>query len=191
MANIAFPNTMNINKAILLLFLIFSFHFGRPQCADTVKYWSSSDKLKWCDFKGKVPIEVQPAVRAVCPHDIIVSPFREEGILNYKVEVFFLKHLAWSKDTSSYTLAHEQLHFDIAEVYARKLRKSIKETVARDGSEIDLKIIIEDLLVEEHKVQDDYDRETAHGIYRKHQLEWEKRIVRELELLRGYSSDLE
>lgn len=181
---------MNIFKAPLLLVLVCAFYLGKAQEIDTVKEWSIRNKLKWSDFKGCVPAkESESNVKAVCPHEIVVSPFREKGILNYRVKVIFLKNQAWTKDTSSYVLAHEQLHFDIAELYARRLRKSISEIARRSGSLDEYQKVIEELLLKENKAQEEYDRETAHGIYEKHQFEWAKKIIIELESLKEYTSD--
>lgn len=177
-------------KTMSIIILVFSFHLGMSQDADTIKEWSSTDKLKWSDFKGCVPAEkLGSNVTAVCPHKIVVAPYREKGILRYRVKVFFLKKQAWTKDSSSDVLAHEQLHFDIAELYARRLRKSITEIANRSGSLKDYRTVIEEALLKEKIAQEEYDRETAHGIYEKHQSEWAKRIARELEFLKGYTSD--
>jgi hypothetical protein len=177
-------------RTLLLLSLLSCAYLGKAQEVDTLKYWSSSDKLKWTDFQGKIPsTELTSSTRAVCPHEIIVSPYREKGALNYRVELVFLKKLAWGKDTSRYTLSHEQLHFDIAELYSRKLRKSINDVKARSGSTDDFKMVIEDILSSESKAQVDFDQETAHGIYQTKQLEWAKKVAKELDELKKYASD--
>ena len=135
---------MKTYKALLLFILACASYHGKAQSTDTVKNWSSTQKLEWSDFKGCVPANEPGAnMRAVCPHEIVVSPFREKGILNYRVEVIFLKNQEWTKDTTSYVLAHEQLHFDIAELYARKLRKAISEVAHRSGLLADYQIVIE------------------------------------------------
>jgi hypothetical protein len=181
---------MAIFKTLLLVVLGCAFYVGSAQDIDTVKTWSSNNKLKWSDFKGCPSAkEPEPEIRAICPHEIVVSPIREKGILNYQVEVIFLKNQAWTKDTSSYVLAHEQLHFDIAELYARRLRKSISEIVRRSASLNDYQVVIEELLVKESEAQGEYDRETAHGIYEKRQFEWLEKIMQELESLKEYASD--
>lgn len=154
---------------------------------DTIKYWIAGDKLKWSDFNGVVPAEqLQSDLNAVCPHEIVISPIRENGVLKYEVRVMFLKNLAWFKDTSSYILAHEQLHFDIAELFARKLRKAVKDYTAKYNDK-EFSRTVEELLSEERKAQDDYDRETAHGIYETKQMEWTREIARELKSLVSYS----
>jgi hypothetical protein len=63
---------------------------------------------------------------AVCPASIYVRGFRENGMPNFLVTNSFIRNQAWTKDTTSAgTLQHEQLHFDIAEIYARKIRKAV------------------------------------------------------------------
>ena len=48
--------------------------------------------------------------------------------LNYQVESFFNPDLSWVKPgkESLHLLAHEQLHFDITELHARKLRAAME-----------------------------------------------------------------
>jgi hypothetical protein len=185
---------MIIAKSFLLFLFVYLYGFydGVSQNRDTVKCWNNHEKLNWGDFLGDIPIkESKTNTRAVCPHEIVVSPFRERGVLNYRVKVIFLKNLAWTKDSTQYALAHEQLHFDIAELVARRLRKCIKQIRDKDRSNSnndDYRNIIEQLLSEEEKMQNLYDTETAHGIYKNHQSVWNKRIAKELESLRDYSS---
>jgi predicted secreted Zn-dependent protease len=69
------------------------------------------------------------------------------------------------------------LHFDIAELFARKLRRQLKEykfnkkTVAEDVNNIYMNIM------EEHQnMQRLYDEETDHSRLEVKQKEWEKRV---------------
>lgn len=114
----------------------------------------------------------------------------EEGIPTIKVSVYFLKNLSCTKDTSSITLlSHEQLHFDMAELYGRKIRKKIKEL--RDESELNISIYtdcIENYISEKEKMSLRYDEETVHGQNLTKQKQWEQRIACELDMLLEYAS---
>lgn len=87
-----------------------------------------------------------------------------------------LRNESWTKDTTSdAVLAHEQLHFDIAEVYGRKLRKAIRNVSDRQPESFSK--VIQPIFAEEIKMQDQYDRETSHGTYTNRQDAWRKKLT--------------
>jgi len=78
------------------------------------------------------------------------------------------------KDT---LLAHEQLHFDICELYVRQLRKKIMEADL-DPMEFDKQInkMFEESWKDYQLKQQQYDNETGHGIIADKQLSWQEEI---------------
>ncbi|MBZ0115092.1 MAG: hypothetical protein K8J08_21730 [Thermoanaerobaculia bacterium] len=82
-------------------------------------------------------------------------------------------------------LAHEQLHFDLAETWARRLSAELREVQAQSDREslarLDLKAQFsrlqaaywEELLA----MQEVYDDETVHGTRKKNQKEWSRKIT--------------
>jgi predicted secreted Zn-dependent protease len=85
-------------------------------------------------------------------------------------------------------LEHEQLHFDLSQIYARQLRKKIADS----------KLNLFNFTKESNKIFDDifflykerqnlYDTETNHGINNAAQKKWEKNIETELNELETYS----
>src|SRR5688500_17461053 len=87
--------------------------------------WNEFYSLQWHDFMGE-PDEnrMGDAGTAV---QIKAKPFLVKRRIKYDVTAFFNRRKSWARDQSPSLLAHEQLHFDIAELYARKIRKKIKE----------------------------------------------------------------
>lgn len=182
---------LKVSKLITLSFLIFVFGNALSQDTDSLKSWLSDDKLKWSNFKGSPPLsETNTMFKAACSSFVIVYPFTEKDSTYYKVRAVFHAYKSWTKDTTKYILAHEQLHFDITELYARKLRKTIKElcaTLALDDKKV--QDSIKGLISESGKREDDYDKETVHGLLKEHQHEWAKKICGELEQLKKYAGD--
>lgn len=87
--------------------------------------WSSSRKLKWNDYEG-IPDTIHSNVEASTYSEIeVVKSFLENGIPKYIIECNFIKSKSWTRSNDSYTLSHEQLHFDIYEIFARRIRKSV------------------------------------------------------------------
>ena len=85
-------------------------------------------------------------------------------------------------------MAHEQLHFDITELYARIFRKQLTENIksVRDLSKI--KGMGKQILSDWDKEEDLYDRETEHSINEAKQKEWILNIRQRLDELKDFAS---
>ena len=89
---------------------------------------------------------------------------------------------------TDYILSHEQGHFDIAEIFARKLNKKMSEyRFDKKTYQKDLNKIYHDILDEKEKMQNDYDKETNHSINKEKQAEWLKKIAKMLEEYKDYA----
>jgi len=85
-------------------------------------------------------------------------------------------------------LRHEQIHFDLAEVYTRKARKFFREL--RDPcprSDDDLNGMAERIFREHSVAQRRYDTDTRNGELELKQIEWERMVARDLVSLGGQS----
>jgi Bacterial protein of unknown function (DUF922) len=170
---------------VLLLAVMVGAQIKKPR---STIVWSESRKLTWQDFQGTVPeirhedAKTASGIQWHCP----------PTELNPTVEAFFDRNGSWVIDTmkgNGRLLEHEQIHFDLAEVYARMLRQKLrtfKITCRNEETQID-KIgnnAVRDLLIE----QDRYDEDTKHGLDEKAQTEWEKEVKAMLQLVRPHSS---
>jgi predicted secreted Zn-dependent protease len=83
---------------------------------------------------------------------------------------------------TAHVLKHEQGHFDIAEIFARKLFRQMTEYRYNNRTyKEDLTAIYDNIVAEKAKMQGDYDRETNHSLNRYKQNEWLKKIEALLE----------
>lgn len=163
-----------------------SIHFDN----DTV-YWDSHRRLTWSDFKCKpsgndlTAYGFQATAGSLVFVDTARIPNESGGVVSYSC---FIKSKSWTKDTtSSDLLAHEQLHFDIAELYARKIRKEIW-LLRQQNVDTDLhKQKIGELLDEFYLTSNEYDRETANGVILFKQQEWNKKIEKGLSDMESYA----
>lgn len=174
---------------VIKLFLVTFIIYGQNQ--DSSKCWRENDKLTWSDFKGVPPIEDSTSfAKATSPTRILVRPVKIKGVLTYRVTPIFITSKAWKKDTSIALLEHEQLHFDLAELYARKLRKEIAliSLKIKEPKSSDFRLRVETLLVDFSERQDKYDSETLNGLYLKGQNEWNEKVNEELSELKIYAS---
>jgi predicted secreted Zn-dependent protease len=85
-------------------------------------------------------------------------------------------------------LAHEQAHFDISEITARRLRKALlTETYSRKNLEQKINSIYQVTIQAGDEMQALYDQESDHGLNKTQQLKWSNRVKNELSELANYA----
>jgi hypothetical protein len=155
--------------------------------SDSLISWNEYRRLTWDDFKGQVS-QSSGADAATAIH-ISAKPFYRKKKLYYNVNAYFIPEQSWCRSKSERLLAHEQLHFDIAELYARKVRKKISEyrqMGVRDVKEYNFEV--SRILEESNRVDQEYDMNTLHGSHTQLQETWQKQINLELQILDRFSS---
>jgi hypothetical protein len=180
---------MNMLKVSFILFLWWPATSAQPQpsaaAADDFISWNEFYKIQWHDFQGK-PTE-ESIGDAGASVQIKAKPFLIKRKVNYDVVALFNRKKSWARDYSESLLAHERLHFDIAELYARKIRKKVKEL--NDEGVADIKTYnaaVQELLLESNDADRRYDMETLHGALLKKQATWAGRVKQELSELQRY-----
>jgi hypothetical protein len=176
-------------KYIYILFLLFtcaSADLNAQGSNEELLNWSSSRKLTWADFKAG-PNPNSDAAASTTTYLGIDYNIGNTSF-TYKIESRFSKTRSWGLHKTEYILSHEQGHFDIAEIYARKLHKKMSEykfnikTYSKD-----LRKIYDEVTKEKEKTQNEYDSETRHSINREKQAEWLKKIKEMLAELEDYA----
>ena len=182
-------NLRSIKNNYLLIafycFLIFS--FKQQENEDIIK-WSFDYKLDLDDFKNNS--KSSKNLVAVSSIGIEMQEFiftKHHATTN--ITSFFDRNNSWTKTASNEVLKHEQGHFDIGEIYARILKKSLSLKKFRRKSISDDAINIYNSVFNDNKMwQELYDNETEHGKNQIKQAEWEAKISNRLEDLSKYSS---
>jgi hypothetical protein len=147
--------------------------------------WNEFYKLQWDDFQGKP--DANSLGDAGAAVQIKAKPFMINDDIEYDVAAIFSRSKSWMRDMSPELLAHEQLHFDIAELYARKIRQKVKELHDRKVNNIKVyNKAIQELLLESNLIDEQYDTETLHGALSKRQDAWSKKVKNELAGLKEY-----
>src|SRR4029450_603194 len=103
---------------------------------DNAIRWAARRPLTWADFQGKPP-DRNDAVAAETAYSILHG-FRCVGsAFDYVVVAAFRPRDSWVKLAmlrppagNARALRHEQAHFDLAEVHARRVRRYYSELVA-------------------------------------------------------------
>jgi hypothetical protein len=169
----------------MVLLLIGFFVCERAISQDTI-VWDSATMLTWGDFLGKVDSSSPYSASTVSG---IVYKFRlsSEGYSDSITAVFYRSESWVSVQKDAAALVHEQGHFDITEIYARTLRKRLREFVPGRGSlGKQLKQLYDAVEVERVATETLYDTETEHSADRKQQANWNERIREELKALEEF-----
>jgi hypothetical protein len=176
-------------------------HAQEPGTPAAVIGWSDTRKLAVNDFKGKSPARATEASlslvaidalwecadgkgtsRARAVFDPARSWWREpDGNLWQSVDDASL--LAPRDDNGRGLLAHEQLHFDLTELWARKMREKFEGLPAvckTPGGAPAFEKAIADMERDWQKEQKQYDQETDHGLNAVTQRAWERRAQKAL-----------
>ena len=173
--------------------LILIFTIGLPACQLLAQIpWQQGRQLTWGDFQGSP--DPKSDFWAFTRYNINYKyNWDGSGTITFNFNCTFNENESWKRPEKKLTeklLRHEQLHFDVAELYTRKMRQAFagyvafhKHTGSSDG---DLKAIFAKLLAESQKYNDDYDRETDHSKIVAKQAEWDARITDELNRFSAY-----
>lgn len=171
-------------RLLLTVLLFSSFNFKTKN--DDIIQWKSSYRLNWNDFKAAPPAN---ASNAALTSSGILMKFTSDGeSLNYEISCNFVKNSSWGRVKNEHILAHEQGHFDIAEIYARKLNKELKayrynnKSVNKDVNNI-YKTVMDQLL----QMQNQYDEQTDYSRNFVQQKEWLDKIDNFLAALIDYA----
>lgn len=173
-------------------FLAFLFLSSNLFCQKIL--WSENKKLVWDNFKSTVNRHGRTDVVAYTNCGIqyeVVKSSEPKVPVKLTIQAVFTEDKSWKdvKRITDYVLVHEQKHFDIAEVYARKLRKEVSEKVRTSGEfNKYFQAIYLKTLKDYQNFQVTYDKETQHGINKEKQAEYNQIISTELENLNSFTT---
>lgn len=180
---------INMNKLVFLFLSVLSISTSLFAQDNTDNYltWNSKRKLTWKDFKAAVPAVTRGASASTATQ-LHFSYSVRAGNITYDLNSFFNPEKSWVKDKTDLILGHEQGHFDIAEIYIRKLYKALQEyTFDKKTYKKDLQDIYRQVAKDKDVFQNEYDAETNHSINVAKQKEWEEKIKGILKELEPYA----
>jgi hypothetical protein len=149
--------------------------------------WRIRRTLSWQDFKA-APVTTAPHAALTSTSILINYRFGDKG-LDYTIQCVFYPHKSWTKVQSPHILAHEQGHFDISQLFTRKLYKELKNYRYNPRTaEADIKSIYQRITNEQSAYQQLYDKETNFSRNPEGQRRWLERIETELDALKDYAN---
>jgi hypothetical protein len=137
--------------------------------------WETNKRLVWDDFLCEPRLGTDAV--ASTSTSLGIAHQLTDGQLKYHITCYFNKEKSWGLMKTDYILAHEQGHFDITEIFARRLNEALqnyqfnKRTFKRDISEI-----YQSIVSQKEEYQKTYDAESDHSRNRKNQYDWLERI---------------
>ena len=137
--------------------------------------WSGSRRLNWEDFKC-APVRNTEAV-ALTSTSLGISYKVKNSQFVYDINCGFSKRHSWGLLKTPYILAHEQGHFDITELYARKLHQQLQDYRFNERTfKQDINTIYQKVVKEKEAFQELYDGQTDPRRKKAVQEEWLVRI---------------
>ena len=159
---------------------------------DTTRFrvWDEDAPLRWSDYtidRERYEQKHGFAVQAITSYQYFYVPreLHPDSCLN--VLTTLRKRSSWMHDTiDGRLLEHERIHFDIAELYARKLRQQFQRL---DTSRTlkNIYLLVDSLFKAGDQRQRQYDEETFYGRSSGKQRQWRQQVDNELKQLDEFS----
>ena len=170
---------------LLLITAIPAFCFAQDKDEELID-WKPSRQLTWGDYKNN-PAPNSDAAASTTTY-LGIEYHIDENSFTWKIQCRFSKTKSWGSSKTDFILNHEQGHFYIAEIFARKLNKKMSEYhFNKNTFRKDLTTIYDGITAEKEAFQDLYDNETDHSRKKEVQEEWLKKIEMMLNELKDYS----
>ena len=160
--------------------------------------YSENASFHWGLFKGKINpkhiAEMGSNTGAVTVSSLSYQTLEMNNrYAKIKITAQFHPHESWTRypklNNADEALIHEKRHFDICEIYARKIRQVVSTTkFSRHSFNDELSFLFKKLAGEHRDLQSKYDHETDHSIDAEEQELWNAAIDSKLQELSEYAS---
>lgn len=166
-------------------FLAFLLVWPQKQPAHLID-WKADRKLSWSDFEAK-PVQNTDNAALTSSNINFQFGYGSSGF-TYSISCRFDKSRSWVRVKNDHILAHEQGHFDIAELHARKLKKSLSTYKYKEQTvDADVNRLYEQVMKGHHEMQTEYDQQTDHSRKHDKQAEWQQKIAAELKAQEAFA----
>ena len=164
---------------------IFIFGLGAFAQEEEVIPWTNDLRLEWTNFRATPPSDSRVAATTASGISYRLSAMETNGNMEVDctIDAFFYPDESWYQPgmANSNILSHEQRHFDITELFARKMRQRIAEYSFTKKVKAEVKGIYGDILKEMRDFQKQYDQETNYSRNVEEQMRWNNKIKNALE----------
>ena len=156
--------------------------------------WKEGTKLNWSLFKSsenKMKSDSTIVSYSSCGLSYTAFKDKANNKMKVRIDATFDPSNSWKHPikTKNLNINHEQSHFDIAEIYARKLRKEFLENVKTEKDyQLKFKLIYQVMYGEFLDYQNYYDNITKRGTNAEKQNELDAEIKAQLKKLERYKN---
>ena len=152
---------------------------------DTEKFhWDESRPLSWADFQGRPEGPRDFVASTNSGISLSYSIGRQNGryTFDYDVHSNFYPKESWYRpeSASEYILKHEQTHFDISELHARKLRLALAGLKVTSNVKEDADAIYREIERDRRAMQQAYDEDSDHSKIKESEMQWRLFVASEL-----------
>ena len=165
--------------SILFATTVFFTTAGMAQEEEAIA-WDPVRKLSWEDFRGKPMKTAWAAATTASGISYAYTGEEKNGgyVLEFTVLAQFYPEKSWYQPQlcDDLVLSHEQVHFDISELFARKMRKRLAETHFTSNAKAEVRAIYKKILQELSAFQSRYDHDTNYSRDIEKQLAWNNMI---------------
>lgn len=171
-------------KIIITFIFLLSISKVVAQNKDSLVFYAN--KIDWSLFKGKPDTSSFGAVISTSMYFESVKTNIWTGVITFRVHAFMKPSKSWVKPgyTDEYTLEHEQIHFTIAEIFARGLQTELNNIKINSQKSPLIQATFDKWLSKLEIEQKKYDFETRHGNNTIMQKMWSEKVKAELNTTR-------
>ncbi len=163
------------------------YEMQNPEKGDTI-FWSPTRKMSWADFTGTMPKTSRYSAQIFNNFEYFAALKLEKGVLtiNLQMKVYMLKSASWTSSTSlsEYSIAHEQVHFDLTKIVVEQFKQKAKQLLSIDNYDSELQLLFIEMYREMNRFQKEYDDESNHSVNVLGQQKWQQFVDGELRGIR-------
>ncbi len=160
---------------------------------DRTMSWKETRNLKWSDFQGEAQYNTTAAAVTASGITFSYSVRTSDGSIvsfNANVEAHFYPDNSWyiPERCNDYILKHEQLHFDITELFVRIFRSRMSQLKVTQNVKRDLDRIHREVNQELNEMQEAYDTQSDHSRNKESQAKWNAYVAEHLKKFEAFKS---
>lgn len=180
-------SSLKWKEIVIIIFILLYNNSVLSQNLDSIIIWNENYKISWDDFLGEKFIS-KGGVAANSFFVLYYIPgYHKNSYYSYTIIPVFYKYKSSVTDRNSKLLEHEQIHFDVQEIFSRKIRKQFEILKNCKESEYTHRKIFNNYLDSLKNYQKKYDLDTDYSLDKKKQEFWKAIVAKKLKQLDSYS----
>lgn len=164
-----------------LIFLLLVFVATTIHAQTDLKVWDQHNPLKWSDFKAPVDESNPHAALTMSGSHVSYHWNQHSGnyTVTFDVACAMFRDMSWTRveKQSPELLKHEQVHFDIAKVFAKQLLVSLNNRTYTSDFKNEIDAVDKQNAKDRASMQLEYDAQTNHSRNKEMQQKWEAYVA--------------